>query len=104
MPKKLYRARKGQMVGGVCAGLAQYFGWDVSIIRIVTFIAIFMGGASFWLYVLAWVLIPLEPVEGPVPVQIIEDDESPRASAEPVKKSETVKATIKKDDSNGPEW
>lgn len=104
MPKKLYRARRGQTVGGVCAGIAQYFGWDVSIVRIITFIAIFFGGASFWLYVLAWVLIPLEPVEGPVPVQIIEDDDAPVQRAEPVKKTEPVKVTIKKNEPNDPEW
>ena len=28
--KKLTRSRKERMIAGVCGGLAEYFGWDVS--------------------------------------------------------------------------
>ena len=33
--KKLTRSRKERMIAGVCGGLAEYFGWDPTLVRIV---------------------------------------------------------------------
>lgn len=62
--KKLYRSRQGQMLGGVCMGLARYFDIDVSIVRLAWVIVGFMGGVGVPAYVIAWIIIPEEPVEG----------------------------------------
>lgn len=35
----LYRDRKNGKIAGVCAGIADYFSWDVSIVRVVTVVA-----------------------------------------------------------------
>ncbi|MFC0178818.1 envelope stress response membrane protein PspC [Thorsellia kenyensis] len=43
MNKKLYRLSNEGMVGGVCAGIAQFLGVSVSLIRIIAVIFLFMG-------------------------------------------------------------
>jgi phage shock protein C len=59
--KVLVRPRKGRMVAGVCAGLAEYFGMDVTLIRvIVAVVAVITGGAGILAYLVAWVIIPEE--------------------------------------------
>ncbi len=57
----LYRNTQYGKVGGVCAGLADHFGIDHWVMRII-FIAGFMftGGAVFWIYVLCWILLAAE--------------------------------------------
>lgn len=58
--KKLYRSKKNRMIGGVCAGFAEYFGIDANIIRLSTIvIGIFTGFfPAFIVYVLALFVIP----------------------------------------------
>jgi phage shock protein PspC (stress-responsive transcriptional regulator) len=58
--KRLYRSND-RMIGGVCAGLAEYFGIDKSLVRIVFALLIFAGTVSFWVYLLMWLIIPPEP-------------------------------------------
>jgi phage shock protein PspC (stress-responsive transcriptional regulator) len=45
-------------IAGVCAGLAQYFDIDVTIIRIIMLVALFAGTSGFWIYVVLWIAIP----------------------------------------------
>ncbi len=59
--KVLVRSRKGRMVAGICAGAAEYFGLDVTLIRvIVAVIAVITGGAGVLAYLVAWAIIPEE--------------------------------------------
>jgi phage shock protein C len=59
--KVLVRTRKGRIVAGVCAGLAEYFGMDVTLVRvIVAVIAVITGGAGVLAYLLAWAIVPEE--------------------------------------------
>ena len=59
--KVLVRSRKGRMVAGVCAGLADYFGMDVTLVRvIVAVIAVITGGVGVLAYLAAWAIIPDE--------------------------------------------
>ncbi|WP_417320461.1 envelope stress response membrane protein PspC [Emcibacter sp.] len=58
---KLYLDKKNAKISGVCAGLADYFGMDVTLIRIITVIAfIFFGGPLILIgyILLAWMLDP----------------------------------------------
>jgi len=74
--KVLVRKRNGRMVAGVCAGLADYFGLDVTLIRvIVAALAIITGGAAILAYLVAWAIIPEEAQQSPVE----EDQKSPVA-------------------------
>ena len=61
---KLYRLRNDKIVGGVCAGLAQYFKADVSIIRILMILVMFYYGSGILLYAILWAILPVsnEPI------------------------------------------
>jgi phage shock protein C len=60
--KKLYRSRENAMLGGVCAGLAEYFDVDPSLIRLATVILLFAGGTGVLAYIVAWIIVPQEPL------------------------------------------
>lgn len=60
MEKRLYRSITDQKLGGVCAGIAKYFGIDPSIIRLVWIFAFFCLGIGALAYLLAWFIIPEE--------------------------------------------
>jgi len=65
--KVLVRKRNGRMIAGVCAGLADYLGSDVTLIRvIVVAIALITGGAAILAYLVAWAIIPEESQKTPV--------------------------------------
>ena len=61
--KKLYRSRKDSKIAGVCGGIAEYFNIDPTIIRLLAVITIFFGGGGVVSYLIAWLIIPLEPSE-----------------------------------------
>src|SRR4030043_1569803 len=61
--KKLYRSRKDTKIAGVCGGIAEYFNVDSNIIRLLAVLSIFFGGGGIIAYIIAWIIIPLEPVE-----------------------------------------
>lgn len=49
------------MVAGVCAGVADYLGMDVTLVRVImAVIAVFTGGAGVLAYLAAWAIIPEE--------------------------------------------
>jgi phage shock protein PspC (stress-responsive transcriptional regulator) len=62
MPKgrgKLIRPRYPRVIAGVCSGIAEYFGWDVAVLRVL--VVVFTVATSGFLilgYGLGWVLIP----------------------------------------------
>lgn len=57
---ELRRPRTGRIIGGVCAALAQRFGWDVTIVRVLTVASLFLPGPQLIIYVIAWIVIPGE--------------------------------------------
>jgi len=59
--KVLVRNRDNRIVAGVCAGLADYFGMDVNVVRlVVAVVTVFTAGTAILAYLLAWALIPEE--------------------------------------------
>lgn len=61
--KKLRRSRTDKMLAGVCAGLADFFGLDVSLVRIVYALAtVFTAFAGIPVYIIMWIIIPQENV------------------------------------------
>ena len=40
---------------------AEFFGLDVSLIRIATLILILFGGLSIWVYIILWLIVPKAP-------------------------------------------
>ncbi|MCB8816448.1 PspC domain-containing protein [Desulfosporosinus shakirovi] len=63
MPERVYRSVRDKMIGGVCGGLADYFRVDVTLVRLIALIALFAGGVGFLAYLVAWVIIPVNPTE-----------------------------------------
>ena len=62
--KRLYRARDGRLVAGVCAGLATYFGVDPTLVRPAFALVTVFGGIGALLYLCAWIVIPEEGGDG----------------------------------------
>ena len=59
--KVLVRSQKGRMLAGVCAGVADYFDMDVTLVRvIVAVVSVITGGAGVLAYLAAWLIIPAE--------------------------------------------
>lgn len=57
--KHFYRDPDNAILGGVCAGVAAYFGWDVTWVRIFTIILTFLTGFNLaWVYLLVWIIAP----------------------------------------------
>lgn len=60
--RPLVRPLAGRQIAGVCLGVAQANGWDVTTIRILTVVAaLCSGGLVAVAYLAAWVGIPEEP-------------------------------------------
>jgi phage shock protein C len=59
--KRLVRARKGRLLAGVCSGIAEYVGIDVTVVRLI-FVAlgVVTFGVGVLIYLAAWMVIPEE--------------------------------------------
>lgn len=58
-PRVLARSRTQRMLGGVCGGIAEYFGIDVNAVRAGAVIAVFASaGTAVLLYLALWMLLP----------------------------------------------
>jgi phage shock protein C len=68
LPKKLMRSRSDRKIVGVCSGLAHYLDLDTSLVRILWFFITLACGVvpGVVAYVLAWIIIPEEPLFLPV--------------------------------------
>jgi phage shock protein PspC (stress-responsive transcriptional regulator) len=59
--KTLVRRRDNRIIAGVCAGLADYTGIDVNLLRvIVAVVSFFTAGTGVLAYIVAWIVIPEE--------------------------------------------
>ena len=67
--KRLMRSSMDKKLGGVCAGLADYLDLDVTLVRVLWVLAVFCGGTGLLLYVVLWIVLPVEPLYVPVPAQ-----------------------------------
>ena len=59
--KTIRRPREGRLIGGVCKGISDYSGMDVSIIRILWAVTVFFWLPGALLYLIAWLIIPAQP-------------------------------------------
>jgi phage shock protein C len=60
--KRLVRPRANRKIAGVCAGFAEYFDLDVTLVRVVWLIAALIPIGVFLVgYVIAWMVMPEEP-------------------------------------------
>jgi phage shock protein PspC (stress-responsive transcriptional regulator) len=54
-PKRLYRDEQNKLIGGVCAGIANYLKLDPLLVRVLW---VLLFGISFFAYVLLWIAVP----------------------------------------------
>jgi len=72
--KKLYRSRKDRKLAGVCGGLAEYFGVDATLIRLIFVLATFAGGPGLVVYIILAIIMPEEERVG----NVLFDEEKPK--------------------------
>lgn len=58
--KQLRRSSRNYMIAGVCGGLAEYFGWDPVMVRLV-YVVLSLASVAFpgiLVYIIAWFIMP----------------------------------------------
>jgi phage shock protein C len=65
---KLVRPRMGRKIAGVCLGFSEYFDIDVTVIRLAWLLTAIMTGFGFVAYIVAWIVMPEEPLVLPAPL------------------------------------
>lgn len=58
MNKTLHRSHNDKIIAGVCGGLAEYFGVDSTIVRLLFVLVVAFGGSGIVLYLLLWLIMP----------------------------------------------
>ena len=56
--KKFYRDTDNSVLGGVCAGTANYFNWDVALVRVIFLLSVIFLGTGVLIYILFWIATP----------------------------------------------
>ena len=62
MKKRLYKSNQNKMIDGVCGGIAEYFGVDPTVVRLLWALFSLMGGSGILAYIIAAIIIPRSPV------------------------------------------
>src|SRR5246127_2290699 len=62
-PKKLVRSSTDKKLGGVCAGLAEDFDMDPTLVRVLWLLVVLCGGTGILLYAILWIVLPLAPLQ-----------------------------------------
>jgi phage shock protein C len=60
--RALYRCRHNRRLAGVAAGVAEFFDLDPTLVRVLWFLSIFLGGLTVLLYIGLAIIVPLEPL------------------------------------------
>ena len=56
------RSRTDEKIAGVCGGFAEYLEIDSTLVRLIWLAALFLGGWGFIAYIVAWIVMPQEPL------------------------------------------
>ena len=56
--KRLVRATKNKLLGGVCGGIAEYYNMDPTIVRLLWVIFSLIYGVGVLAYIIAWIIVP----------------------------------------------
>jgi phage shock protein PspC (stress-responsive transcriptional regulator) len=57
----LSRPTSGRMIAGVCAGIAQRYGWKVKTVRLAFVLSCLLPGPQFVIYLILWLTMPERP-------------------------------------------
>ena len=73
---RLTRDLQHSMLGGVCSGIANRYGFDVTLVRIVTvLLTVVTSGVGVPVYIATWIVMPREdsPTASPRPIDFTPD-------------------------------
>ena len=59
----LLRSRKHKMIAGVCGGIAEWLGWDPTVVRVL-YVMVSIVSVAFpgiLCYLVLWIVMPKEP-------------------------------------------
>jgi len=95
--KRLYRNKSDVMIAGVCSGLGKYLDVDPTAIRLAFVLLLFVGFGGLWIYLVLWIIMPLEPEqENDIKeVELEKENPAPKKVAAP-KQPTAKKQTAKK--------
>ena len=96
--KRLYRNKSDVMIAGVCSGLGKYLDVDPTAIRLAFVLLLFVGFGGLWIYLVLWIIMPLEPEQGNDIKEVKLEKETPApkkvaAPKQPTAKKPTAKKT-----------
>jgi len=58
MSKRLSRSRSDRKLAGVCGGVAEFLGWDPTLVRVLWIVLTMLGGSGILIYLILWVAMP----------------------------------------------
>lgn len=61
MQNRLTRSTRDRKLAGVCGGIAAFLGWDPTLVRILWIVLTMLGGSGILIYLILWLVMPLEP-------------------------------------------
>lgn len=61
MEKRLYKSNKNKMIDGVCAGIAEYFNIDPTLVRLGAVVLTCAGGCGILAYIICAIVVPRDP-------------------------------------------
>jgi len=72
--KKLHISVKDVWIFGVCAGIAETYGFKVDIVRLIFFFSLFLGSSGFWVYLALTILLSKSNKDDAIDNAVIEID------------------------------
>jgi len=56
--RRLCKSNTDRVISGVCGGIAEYFNFDPTTVRLVWIALTLFGGLSIWIYIIAAIIMP----------------------------------------------
>jgi phage shock protein C len=68
LPRRPFaRDRADKKIAGVCGGVARYFDLDANLVRAVWLLCLFLAGGGLLVYIILWMVMPLDPEQPMLP-------------------------------------
>ncbi|MFR9752216.1 PspC domain-containing protein [Nocardia sp. 004] len=56
--RRFTRSTQDTWIAGVCGGIAEYFGWNATVVRLLFVVSCLLPGPQFVIYLVLWLLMP----------------------------------------------
>ncbi|MFH0977981.1 MAG: PspC domain-containing protein [Candidatus Woesearchaeota archaeon] len=63
--KRMFRSRQDKIIAGVCGGIAEFYDADPVWIRLATVLLTLAWGTGLIIYIVLWIVMPLNPDQKP---------------------------------------